>query len=155
MVDSRRSELRELTIALRELAWAVHRRAPDRAGVGPLPTTELALLRQVQETPGATVGELAQQLGLQQSNTSAALRVLERRGYIVRRPHPSDRRAVQIEATEAGIREHEAIAAAWASALDGALASLSEDQLDALLAAVDALDALDNAVRTQPRATTR
>jgi len=150
MAGSRDSDLGQLTIALRELSWAVHRRAPERAG-SPLPTTELALLRQVYETPGATVGELAQQLGLQQSNTSTALRVLERRGYVTRRPHPADRRATQIEPTEAGAREHEAIAEAWASSLDGALTALSPDQRAALMAAAPAMEALNAVLRPGAR----
>jgi DNA-binding MarR family transcriptional regulator len=136
-----------VTVALRELAWTVHHRAPERAG-SPIPTTELLLLRQVIETPGATVSELAQELGLQQTNTSAALRVLERRGYITRGQSSSDRRVVRILATPVGEREERDIAAAWSGALEPALRELSDEHRSALIAAVDALHAINHNLRT-------
>ena len=46
MVSPDRPRLTDVSITLREIAWTIHRKAPDRAGVGPLPTTEIALLKQ-------------------------------------------------------------------------------------------------------------
>ena len=138
----------DLKVTLRELAWSVHHRAPVRAGVGPLPTTEMVLLRQVAlETPGATVGELATALGLRQPNVSAALRLLVARGLVFKEPSEHDRRVSRIYATPLGESEHAAIADAWTSGLDSAIAALSPEQLETLDNALDALQSLHRSLR--------
>lgn len=136
------TRLRELTLMLRELSWTVHRRAPERAGVGPMPTTEIALLKQVVTTPGATVGQLADALGLRQPNASAAIRVLVDKGLVAKETSPTDRRVVRIVPTAHGRAEHEAIAAAWTGPLEDAIAALSPEHRRALENAADALAAL-------------
>lgn len=140
---------RELAEVLRELGWTVHRRAPERAGVGPIPTTELALLKQVIENPGATVGELAQALGLRQPNVSAAVRLLAARGLVTKEASPADRRITMVRATPLGHTEHEAIASGWSSPIMEALASLGEEHRRALADATEALGALHEALRAQ------
>lgn len=129
----------ELAMTLRELAWAIHRKAPERAHVGPMPTTEIALLKQVVDSPGSTVGELARALGLKPSNTSAALRALSDRGLVVRESSAEDRRAVQVWPTAQGAAEHEAIAEAWSLDVVRAIAALPTAERDALEAATRAL----------------
>ncbi|QAY61766.1 MarR family transcriptional regulator [Microbacterium protaetiae] len=135
-----------MAVTLRELAWVIHKRIPERAGVGPLPTTEVALLKQVIDGPGQTVGELSAALGLRQPNTSAALRVLTSRGLVVRSADAADRRTSRIHPTEEGRREHEAIAAAWAASVDDALDTLPESDRSALTNAAGALSALARAM---------
>lgn len=136
-----------LPIILRELAWTIHKRSPDRAGVGPLPTTEVALLKQVIDTPGSTVGELSAALGLRQPNTSAALRVLVGKGLVAREPDETDRRTVRIVPTGFGRSEHEAIAAAWAGAVAVAIAHLEPGDRAALESAGDAMAELNRLMR--------
>jgi len=131
-----------LAVTLRELAWTIHKRAPDRAGVGPLPTTEIALLKQVLDSPGSTVRELSAALGLRQPNTSAALRVLESRGLVERHPGANDRRTVLIEPTELGRTEHAALAGDWAGAVSDAIARLTAGQRAELESAAVALTEL-------------
>lgn len=140
----------ELSLILRELAWSIHRKAPARGGVGPLPTTELALLKQVLDAPGSTVGDLAQALGLAQPNASAALRVLLERGLVTREPHPGDRRRAHVQPTASGAAEHRAIAEAWAAPVDDALATLAPEHRAALADAADALRALYQALTSGP-----
>jgi len=142
------ASLHDVAITLRELAWTIHRRAPERAHVGPIPTTEVALLKQVVDTPGTTVGELARTLGLKQSNTSAALRSLEGRGFIVRESSEHDRRVVRIHATPSGTREHEAISAAWSADVIEAVGALPERERVALAAASDALVQVHDRLRS-------
>ena len=143
------ASVQRVAITLRELAWTIHRRAPERAHVGPIPTTEVALLKQVVDDPGATVGELARTLGLKQSNTSAALRSLENRGLITRESNEDDRRVVRIRATPSGAREHEAIAEAWSAGVIDAVAALPERERAALEAANDALVLLHDLIREE------
>ena len=137
-----------LPVVLRELAWTIHKRTPDRTGVGPLPTTEVALLKQVMDAPGSTVGELSAALGLHQPNTSAAVRVLESRGLVVRAPDPADRRTTRVMPTPQGLREHEAISADWAGAVAEAIARLELADRQALEAAAGAMTELTRLVRT-------
>lgn len=136
------SHQRELADVLRELGWTVHRRSPERAGVGPIPTTELVLLKQVIDAPGSTVGELAQALGLRQPNVSAAIRVLAGRGFVVKETSPRDRRITLVRPTELGRSEHEAIAESWAEPIREALEGISAVHRAAIEQATEALAAL-------------
>lgn len=140
----------DLAVALRELAWAIHRKAPERAGNGPIPTTEVAVLKQIIETPECTVGDVAQALGLRQPNASAALRHLIQRGFVDRRQSQTDRRIAHLVATEAGISEHRAISQAWSEPVLSAIAALDAQQVAALDAATPALDAVLRHLRTTP-----
>ncbi|MFV0375082.1 MarR family winged helix-turn-helix transcriptional regulator [Microbacterium sp.] len=134
-------------VTLRELGWLIHRRAPDRAGAGPLPTTELALLKQVLDDPGATVSELAAHLGLRQPNVSAAARSLEDRGLVERRPDTLDGRVTRVYATATGRREHTAIADEWTRPVRDALATLPSAHRATLADAEPALRALHSALK--------
>jgi DNA-binding MarR family transcriptional regulator len=136
-----------LPVILRELAWTIHKRAPERAQVGPLPTTEIALLKQVVDDPGATVGELAMALGLHQPNASAAVRVLMGRGMVERMVDEADHRSARIHPTVLGRREHEAIAAEWARFVERALERVGDSDRRALENAAEALQTLTRRVR--------
>lgn len=140
-------DLDGLAAILRELAWTIHRSAPERAGVGPIPTTEIALLKQVLDAPGSTVGELSQALGLRQPNASAAIRGLVQRGWVSRVKSPDDRRVTRIVPTAEGAAEHRAITDAWGSPLVRALGELGADQRRRLAEATPALDELYRRLR--------
>jgi len=147
MVNPESATPPEVSTALRELAWAIHRTAPERAGVGPIPTTEIALLKQIIDNPGSTIGDLASALGLQQPNVSTAIRVLAARGFIAREKSDNDRRVSLIFPTELGIAEHTAIARAWSGPVDAALDELSPAHRAALETAADAIVALHQSLR--------
>jgi len=149
MDDDENAPLRDdVAVALRELAWTIHRKAPDRAGVGPIPTTEIALLKQIIDTPGLTVGELAQSLGLRQPNVSAALRALVQRGFALRQQAAHDRRSAHIVATDAGIAEHQAVSAAWAAPVHHAISTLDASDFAALAHARGALETILRTLRS-------
>lgn len=137
----------DLSVVLRELAWVIHRSAPERAGVGPIPTTEIALLKQVLDAPGSTVGELAQSLSLRQPNASAAISGLVKRGFVSRVKSPDDRRITRIVPTAEGAAEHHAISEAWAGPVVAALAALDDDQRQRLADAGEALSELHRLLR--------
>lgn len=139
----------DVTAVLRDLAWTVHRRTPQVAGLEPLPTTELAVLKHVLESPGVSVGEVSRHLGLRQSNTSAAVRTLDDRGLVAREADPDDRRVTRLVPTERARVENRAIAEAWAGPIVEARAALAPEHVAALDAAVDALQALDRHLRAQ------
>lgn len=129
----------DLAQTLRELAWAIHRTAPARAGIGPIPTTEIALLKQIVDAPGSTVNELAVALGLRQPNVSAAIRTLVSRGWAVKQPAVDDRRVTRVSPTPRGIREHTEISAAWREPVQAAIAALDPVARSELAAVSDHL----------------
>lgn len=142
----------ELAVSLRELAWAIHRQAPERAGVGPIPTTEIALLKQIIDNPGSTVGDLAQSLGLRQPNVSASLRSLIQRGFVDRRQSETDRRTAAVFATNLGITEHQEISADWSAPVQTAIAELTPAEVATLAAAAPALEAILRRLRQRESA---
>lgn len=67
-----------------------------------LSLTESAVLARLGRTGPATTAELARAEGMRPQSMSAAIAVLEERGLIERKPHPSDRRQVNIALTGRG-----------------------------------------------------
>ncbi|WP_280462964.1 MarR family winged helix-turn-helix transcriptional regulator [Nocardia carnea] len=141
--ERRAQDGRDLPTVLRDLAWTVHRLVPEVAGVPPLPTTELAVLKQILAAPGITVTELSKQLGMRQSNVSAAVRSLVGRGLVARSVDPDDRRVIRLAPTENAIDARQTIHTVWSGTVQQAMTRLDDDQVDALYSAADALEALD------------
>ena len=145
---------RDVTTILRDLAWTIHRRVPEVAGLDPLPSTELAILKHVIEAPGTTVTALARHLALRQSNTSAALRTLVARGLVHREPSTVDRRVTLVFPTDLAVADSTTISAAWSGAMREVLDRLDAADVAAIEAAAGALERLDAALHEQapPRA---
>jgi DNA-binding MarR family transcriptional regulator len=68
---------------------------------------QFAALFNLHSDPGVTGAQLARRAFVSAQTMSAALRSLERDGYLERRPHPSSRRADSWTLTDAGLRELE------------------------------------------------
>lgn len=132
---------------LRDLAWTVHRTVPHVAGLEPLPTTELAVLKHVLDSPGITVTELARSVGLRQSNASAAVRVLVERGLVHREPSPTDRRQTLLVTTDRARSDDAVIREAWSGEVRSALSRLDHADVAVIEAASGALDRLDALLR--------
>lgn len=143
------STVSSLSITLRELAWAIHYRVPDRAGVGSISSSELALLKQIADSPGLTVSELSRLLGMRQPNASVAITSLVSRGFVIRKTEPEDRRLVRIHITDIGAKEHRALAKGWAHSLTEAVDQLPESDKEALQAAGPSLELLLKLIRQQ------
>ncbi|SDP29354.1 DNA-binding transcriptional regulator, MarR family [Actinopolyspora xinjiangensis] len=140
---------RELADVLRDLAWTIHRLVPDVAGIEPLPTSELAVIKHIQASPNITVTELARQLGMQQSNASAAVRNLVERGLVARERDPGDRRVTRLTPTQKSLAEKDSIDTVWSGTVQTAMTRLTPEQSAALEAASGALEALDQALHTE------
>ena len=67
--------------------------------------TRLRLLETLHSGGPAIMRDLAAQLGATPRNMTAMVDALEEAGLVVRRPHPTDRRATLIELSPAGARE--------------------------------------------------
>jgi DNA-binding MarR family transcriptional regulator len=78
----------------------------------------------VREGP-LTLGDLADRLYLEKSTASRVVDALERKGYVTRAPHPSDRRALRLTVTPAGRRLVGRIRASLIEEAKAVLADLS------------------------------
>lgn len=139
-----------LANALRDISWLL----PRTLGRAPSPTTELPrseieVMRLLVRRPGLSVNEAAAELGLQPPNLSAAVRSLEARGELERRPDPGDRRIVRLHPTAAAARNRAAQERAWGEALDQILTQLSAVERERLLDAAPTLAALAQALAEQ------
>ncbi len=68
----------------------------------PASPSQVALMEVIASSPGCSLQEMAATLQLAPPTVSIAVRQLERLGWVERRPHPTDRRALQIFLTEEG-----------------------------------------------------
>ncbi|HEX9940855.1 MAG TPA: MarR family transcriptional regulator [Thermoanaerobaculia bacterium] len=92
----------ELYAALSELIRVYEFRDRDRICCYDVSVSQCYALEELVRRGGMTLNDLAGRLYLDKSTASRVVDALERKGYVERSPHPQDRRAVLLEATEAG-----------------------------------------------------
>jgi DNA-binding MarR family transcriptional regulator len=68
-----------------------------------LTVPQFATLMMLDSSPGLSVAEVARLCGSTRQSANEMVAGLESRGLVVRAPHPNDRRAHQLHATEAGL----------------------------------------------------
>ena len=88
--------------ALSELVRVYQFRDRDRICCHDISVTQCYALETLVRQGEKTLNDLAAQLYLDKSTASRVVDALERKGYVTRRPHPDDRRALLLEATAAG-----------------------------------------------------
>ena len=95
------------------------------------------LLAQLERHPdGLTMRALSQRLMVTGGNVTGITDQLEREGYVVRAPHPSDRRAYAVQLTPAGRRQFRRMAAAherWVVELFAGWSAEQKDTVQELL----------------------
>jgi DNA-binding MarR family transcriptional regulator len=120
-------------------------RATD-AGEGLTPT-ELSILATISRRGSLRLTELAE---IERVNPTMLSRIAGRLAearLISREADADDRRAARVEATPAGLALHERIRAERSASLAAHLDGLSDDDVQALLAALPALEALADGLR--------
>jgi MarR family transcriptional regulator, multiple antibiotic resistance protein MarR len=107
-------------------------------------TSQYEFLRHLRDRPGARVADVAAEFAIGIGATSRGADRLEAKGWVVRRPHPDDRRSSVLALTPAGA----ALADAAEETVTAALAELLGDALDgaSLAAAGEALATLRTAL---------
>jgi len=133
---------RELALALHELSWRLTRFGPHRAGLDPLPASELAVLRAVVDEPGLSISDVASIVAMQSSNVSAAVRALINRGLVSKSPHEDDRRVSVLHPTPKARTDKRAIDDALSDGIAEVLAELPTEVVAALLSAAPAMHTL-------------
>jgi len=102
----------------------------------------ISLLLNIARSQPVTAGDLAASEGVSPPSVTRSLNRLIELGYVTREPDPEDRRAWIITLTEAGMAEREQLLRSREVWLIEHLKRLSADQIDALMAALPALERL-------------
>ena len=131
--------MREFAAVIHDLSMRLRRLGERRAGLSPLPHSELEILVQVLDRPQATVTDVARALGLQTSNVSTTVHQLVDRGLVERVPNPSDRRSSRLVPTSRALADREVIDDAWAAVIGEFLDGLTRAEQVTLLAATPLL----------------
>jgi DNA-binding MarR family transcriptional regulator len=113
-----------------------------------LSRTQLSVLGSTARRGPLGLGELAEIEGINPTMLSRVVSKLDDAGYLQRLTDPADRRAARVQVTEAGRRLHLRHRAERTEMLSERLAGLPAEQRTALLAAVPALEALQDAVHS-------
>ncbi|WP_051209466.1 MarR family winged helix-turn-helix transcriptional regulator [Propionicicella superfundia] len=145
VIAQRDAELSDALAAVAELLFATSRKlrrlghdAPDVVELTPL---EAQVMQHIGRNPGTTPSRVAACIGLKSSNASAALRALERRGFIRREADAVDRRGVHLHPTRLAAENLTLMQAEWWRVLGPVLGSGQE-----LTVAIDLLARIDAAL---------
>ena len=135
-----------LADGIARLRRALRRGARGADPDNPLAVAQLELLSALVENPASRPGQIAQLLHMRPNTVTTIVNALVAEGMVSRAGADTDRRAVELTATEAGREAVRAWQATNSGILHVALSSLPAHQRRALAAAVPALDALARAV---------
>lgn len=142
MVAERAELLAELSTLLLYVGRKLSLHRPADPGVVQVSALESMFVEHIRRNPGITPSQIAFDLALKSSNTSAVLRTIEQKGLLRRTTDPNDRRLVQLFLTEAAEESIARVYEDWIRILD----PLITDDAD-LVAAIRLLSALDNGWR--------
>jgi DNA-binding MarR family transcriptional regulator len=139
-MKTRSRHLDELAAALPQRASALTRIFFARTATG-LSRTEVGLLAAVSTRP-RRITELAAMEGITQPAVTQLVNRLEQRGWVERRTDDRDGRAVLAAVTDAGQAALDRVRAEYRALLHEEMATLDDEQVETLAAAVDILDRL-------------
>jgi DNA-binding MarR family transcriptional regulator len=135
-----KSKTEEVADRLHSAAIHLLRRAAEEDRGAGVSRARLSALSVVVFRGPLTLGELASAEGVRSATMTGIVNGLERDGLVRRRPHGSDRRAVQIEATAAGRRLLERARTRRIGVVASKLDDLSDDELAVLGRAAELLE---------------
>ncbi|HWG22568.1 MarR family winged helix-turn-helix transcriptional regulator [Actinospica sp.] len=142
----------DLSACLSGLHRTIRRHVRSRLALEPLAGAQGDLLRLVVERPGISVSAAAKELRLAGNSVSTQVQQLARLGYLTRETSPTDRRGAVLRATGAGEERLALWADERAELFERQLHRLSEQDVDALAAALPALRALTDLIGTDREA---
>jgi DNA-binding MarR family transcriptional regulator len=143
----------ELVVRLRGVIPRLARQFNETSTGADLTPTQYSVLALVRVRGPLGLAELTELEGLNPTMLSRIVKVLDERGLIRRLPDPSDMRAARVEVTPEGARLHEQVREQRTQVLSEWLERLPAETAEKLLAAVPAMEALAEAVKSPPRAT--
>jgi DNA-binding MarR family transcriptional regulator len=113
---------------------------------GELPRTEIGLLKTL-SGGSRRISDLAELVGLAQPTTTILVKQLEHQGLVRRERRSDDERVVMVDLTDAGAIALEGYRAQASATLGAYLAKISDEQVEALAAATEALAGLITALQ--------
>jgi DNA-binding MarR family transcriptional regulator len=125
------AEVIDLTQSLGQLI----RRVRAAAASHELSLSEGAVLARLEREGPATIAELARAEGIKPQSMGATVATLEERGFIERRPHPTDGRQMNIELSAKGHAVRKSTRDAKRTWLAQAISKLDEQEQETLFAA--------------------
>lgn len=135
---------------LRGVVSRIARRLNASATSEGLTPTQASVLGLIAARGPLGLTQLAELEGLNPTMLSRVVSALTAAELIVRTPDPADLRALQVVATPEGARVHERIKSARAQVVSDSAAQLPEEQVQALIQALPALDALAEQLARPP-----
>lgn len=141
-MSTRADQLADVATAAISIARKLQGRPFSDPAIIPLCHLDRIVLRQIHRFPGISPSKIAADLGLRQSNTSAAVRSLIGLGMVAKEADPLDRRAVRIHATELGEDSTARVRHEWSEMLETTVPAgmRTEDLAEAMVAIDDALN---------------
>ena len=140
----------ELVVRLRGVIPRLARQFNETSTGADLTPTQYSVLALVRVRGPLGLAELTELEGLNPTMLSRIVKVLDERGLIRRLPDPSDMRAARVEVTPEGAKVHEQVREQRTRVLSEWLARLPAETAEQLLAAVPAMEALAEAVKSPP-----
>ena len=144
----------ELVVRLRGVIPRLARQFNETSTGADLTPTQYSVLALVRVRGPLGLAELTELEGLNPTMLSRIVKVLDERGLIRRLPDPSDMRAARVEVTPEGAQLHEQVREQRTRVLSEWLERLPAETADLLLAAVPAMEALAEVVKSPPPAGT-
>ena len=127
---------------LRGVVSRIARRLNASATSEGLTPTQASVLGLIAARGPLGLAQLAELEGLNPTMLSRVVSALTAADLIVRTPDPADLRALQVAATPEGAQMHERIKSARAQVVSDSTANMSQEHVQALVAALPALEAL-------------
>jgi DNA-binding MarR family transcriptional regulator len=140
----------ELVVRLRAVIGRLARQLNETSTGEGLTPTQYSVLGLVRGRGPLGLAELTALEGLNPTMLSRVVKSLDEQGLIRRLPDPADLRAARVEITPAGERVHRRVREQRALVLSECLSRLPEQTAATLLAAVPAMEALVEALRSSP-----
>lgn len=137
-----------LETAVNELLQAntqLTRRLRNESAIHELTWSQLFALGRLCNSGPSTTADLARAESVKPQSMGATLAVLEERGMIARKAHPSDGRQVLFEVTPAGMALRAQVGNAKRAWLTGAMAQLNHEEQQTLIDAIGLLRRLSSA----------
>ncbi|GLY29319.1 MarR family transcriptional regulator [Kineosporia sp. NBRC 101731] len=136
-----------LAARLADLVFVVAREVEPhgrrRADVIELTNIEALVMHWIDDHPGTSPSATAEAVSLQRSNLSTALKGLEGKGFITRRPDESDQRLVRLYPTPLAHENVTKLHRHWAQLVSGALGG----DTTGLAAAIEVLERIEQGFR--------
>jgi DNA-binding MarR family transcriptional regulator len=148
-----RAELQaQLGEVLGRLLKALRTQLPlEVSGQGRVTPDQFAVLAHLNDSGGCTMGELAAARGIALNSATALVDRLVQTGFVQRAQPPQDRRVVRVALTPAGTRLVADLRKVRAAAFRRLIGSLGGAELEAIAAALPALDRLTRLVAESGR----